>query len=107
MVKHTEAMIQKSIIDLLTWKEKTEDIYWFRAGSGAMKLESGRYFKTGRPGVPDICCLKEKFYGLEIKTATGRQSQNQKQAEADIKAAGGLYFIVRSVSDVKEIFGWS
>lgn len=101
-----ESVIQKGICDWLGWQEKKLGIYWFRANSGAMKLESGRFMKTGRPGLPDICAIKEGvFYGLEVKTAKGKQSQSQKYAEEQIKQAGGQYHVVRSIADVKEIMG--
>jgi len=109
-VKQTEQMIQKAILDYLE-HVCTQKIYFFRAGSGAMKTEHGRYFKTGKPGTPDIVlCLHCRtktdniigiFLGIEVKTSTGRQSQPQKKAEKEIKAAGGEYYIVRSVTDVK------
>ena len=69
MVKHTEAMIQKGIMDLLKWKSKTELIYHFRAGSGKVRLSNGNQFHTGRPGCPDILVLFEgRYVGLEVKT---------------------------------------
>ena len=103
-----ESVIQKGILDLLAWKAKTESIYYFRAGAGAVKTQQGRFFKTGRPGCPDIvvCSKGGIFIGLEVKTPKGRQSPGQVIAEQEIKDAGGEYFIVRSVGDVKEIFGW-
>jgi len=99
-----ESVIQKGIMDYLELYSRTKTIYFFRAGSGMIKTQAGGYFKTGRAGVSDIVALvKGKFIGLEVKTKTGRQSQNQKQAEIDIKLAGGEYYIVRSIADVKEI----
>ena len=104
--KITEAMIQRSIMDYLAIVSKQQSLYYFRAGAGAMKTEAGRYFKTGRPGLPDIVVLYSgKFIGLEVKTPTGRQSTAQKNAENYIKDAGGEYHIVRSVTDVKRIVG--
>jgi len=101
MIKRTESMIQKAILEWL----KNANVYFFRAGSGAFKTQQGRYVKTGRPGVPDIVCCRPggRFCGLEVKTETGRQSEAQKHAEQDIKALGGEYHIVRSVSDVKKV----
>ena len=105
-----EKVIQKSILDYLRTRS---DIYFFRAGAGAVKTSTGRFFKSGKPGVPDIvCCVKKTtdngrvvgiFLGLEVKTEKGRQSVVQKKAEQEIKNAGGQYHIVRSVADVKEI----
>lgn len=105
-MKITEAMIQRAIMDYLDIVAKQKPIYHFRAGAGAMKTEQGRYFKTGRAGLPDVVVLLGgRWIGLEVKTATGRQSTAQKNAENYIKDAGGEYYIVRSVSDVKSIIG--
>lgn len=101
-----ESTIQKGILDYLELYSRTKPIYYFRAGAGAMKTEHGRYFKTGRPGCPDIvaCAWPEgRMIGLEVKTKTGRQSQAQKKAEQDLVEAGGEYHIVRSIADVKRI----
>jgi len=103
-MSQSEAMIQKGILDYLTMISKQMPLYFFRAGSGAVKTMQGRYFKTGRPGVPDIVvCWAGKFVGLEVKAPKGRQSQAQKKAEQEIASAKGEYHIVRSVSDVKAI----
>ena len=56
---------------------------------------------------PDVVLetIKEGVYiGLEVKTADGKQSKEQKAIQDRITVAGGLYFIVRSVDDVKKIF---
>lgn len=104
VVKRTEARIQRGILDYLELFSRTNPIYYFRAGAGAMKTAHGRFFKTGKAGLSDIVvCYAGRFIGLEVKTKSGRQSQSQKQAEKDIKAAGGEYHVVRSISDVKEI----
>jgi len=101
-MKHTEKMIQKACLDYLEYYAKTHDIYFFRAGSGAVKTQQGRYFKTGKKGCPDICgCVHGIFTGWEIKSAIGRQSADQKTAEKEIKKAGGNYFIIRSLKDLK------
>jgi len=104
VVKRTESMIQKAILDYLNIISKKIPIYFFRAGSGAFQTAQGRYVKTGRPGVPDIVMsCAGRFVGIEVKTKTGRQSQSQKQAEQDIKSAGGEYHIARSVDDVRKV----
>ncbi len=99
-----ESKIQRGILDYLELFSRNNDLYFFRAGSGAMRTEAGRYFKTGRPGCPDIvCCHKGQFIGLEVKTEKGRQSQSQIKTEAQIKCSGGQYYIVRSIADVKRV----
>ena len=99
-----ESVIQKGVLDYLVWAATRHKIYWFRAGVGTLRTASGRVFKTGKAGCPDIVCVfKSRFIGLEIKTLKGRQSSRQKEAQAEIEAAGGEYYIIRSIADVKKI----
>lgn len=100
-----ESVIQRGVLDYLELFSRTHSLYWFRAGSGAMKTDTGRYFKTGKAGCPDIIVgYAGKFYGLEVKNETGRQSEAQKRAEDEIRRAGCEYHVVRSISDVKRLF---
>lgn len=94
----SENQIQKSIIDYLSYKK---NIYFFRAGSGAIKTEKGNFFKSGKAGCPDIVMsYYGQFVGLEVKTQTGKQRDTQIEAEKQIKKSGGFYYIVRSIDDV-------
>lgn len=101
-LKQKESDIQKSILEYLSY---CEGIYFFRAGSGAIKTAEGRYFKSGRAGCPDVivCDRGGKFVGLEVKTKYGKQSEAQRQAEGEIKTAGGKYYIVHSLEAVQEL----
>ena len=57
-----------------------------------------------KPGDPDIVvCYKGRYVGLEAKSPTGVQSEIQKRRMEEIRDAGGIYGLVRSVEDVKEI----
>jgi hypothetical protein len=57
-----------------------------------------------KPGDPDIVvCYKGYYIGLEAKTPTGVQSPIQKRRMSEIRDAGGIYEIVRSLDDVKRI----
>jgi len=52
-------------------------------------------------GAPDkIFIYKGESVYLEIKTATGVQSDYQKAFQAAVERAGGVYALVRSVDDV-------
>ena len=105
MKKISESTIQKAVLDYLEWFSKSHKIYFFRSAAGMVKTEQGRIFKTGRPGTPDISvCYQSKYWGIEVKGPKGRQSATQKQAEAEIVAAGGRYELVRSLEDIKRIF---
>lgn len=60
--------------------------------------------KHTMPGFPDIIVIKDGFFvGLEVKGPGGRQSPEQKEFERACKAAGGEYYVVRSIDDVREI----
>jgi hypothetical protein len=95
MLKEQE--IKKQILDYLAYQK---DIYFFRLGSGLIKTEQGRYFKTGTVGCPDIVVLKNgTFIGLEVKTDIGKLSQSQQIARDKIERCGGKYFVVRRLED--------
>lgn len=72
--------------------------------------ESGAFWSNvqggpgSKPGDPDIvACYKGRYIGLEAKTETGRQSDIQKVRESEIRDAGGVYAVVRSVDDVRKV----
>lgn len=55
-----------------------------------------------RRGFPDLTALKDgKTLYVEIKTATGKQSQWQIEFQRVCEAHGGTYIVARSVDDVK------
>jgi hypothetical protein len=101
--EQSEAQIQKAILDYLEYRR---DVYFFRAGSGVVQIKGSkgqrdRFFKSGKPGVPDIIvCQGGKFIGLEVKKEGGKQSKIQMEAEQDISKSGGQYHLVYSVDDV-------
>ena len=80
-------------------------VYYVRVGSGAIVLTQGarqRFFKSGKKGCPDLLiCCQGKFIGCEVKSAKGRQSEAQIQAQADIEKSGGQYWLVRGVDEVE------
>lgn len=101
-----EGVIQKEILDYLKDLETIckKPIYYFRSGAGAVKTIGGGFFKTGRTGCPDITLVVSgKFVGLEVKDVGKYQKPEQKEAEFLIARAGGDYYVVRSVLEVKQI----
>jgi len=98
-----EKQIQKQILDYLQGLYSYGVVYFFRSGSGKLKVKGG-YFKTGRNGCPDITVIcKGKFIGIEVKTKDGVQSVAQLKAQREIEKAGGFYYIVTSVEEVEKI----
>ena len=86
----TELNIQKAILDYLQYQENLGNLWFVRSASGAVNTDTGRRFKTGKKGCPDILlCQRGCFIGLEVKTAKGRQSRAQVEAQKVIEACGG------------------
>jgi hypothetical protein len=78
-------------------------IYSFRSQAGAFKVEGG-FFKTGRTGLPDISLIVNgKYIGIEVKAPGKKQSAGQVTAEKEIHNAGGEYWVVSTVLQVKTI----
>lgn len=101
----SEKSIQKAIIEYLIYLKNQGKLFFFRSGAGAIRTETGGYFKTGAPGVPDICVIANgKYIGLEIKTAKGHLTPIQELVHHEIELAGGLCVVVRSVDDVRSLF---
>ena len=56
----------------------------------------------GTAGIPDIiACINGRFFGFEVKTATGKTTGLQDAAIRKINEAGGTAVVVRSVAEVK------
>lgn len=55
---------------------------------------------VGNPGGADLIGIYHgRFIGIEVKTPTGRQSDEQKAFEAGVTRLGGAYCLARSVDD--------
>lgn len=70
-----------------------------RQNVGVARTPSG-VIRFGTPGEGDIAVIyRGQAIELEVKTPTGRQSDQQKRYQAAFERAGGKYFVVRSVDD--------
>ena len=55
-------------------------------------------------GVADLYAIKAGFQvWIEVKIPTGNQSGYQKTFQAHIEAQGGVYWLVRSIAEVKRL----
>ncbi len=100
----TEKQVQEECIFYLEMLERQGICYVVRTQSGAVKLATGRFMKTGRKGCPDVLlCLKGKFIGIEFKREKGgRQSDEQKKTCEIIIEAGGIYLLVSSLLELQQ-----
>lgn len=103
-----ESQIQKGIIYYLSLLENLGKLSFQRINTvGVYDKEKELYRKLPvgvKAGFPDILVLMEgRCIGLEVKTAKGRQSEQQKQWEKRFNTQGFEYYIVRNNDDVIKI----
>lgn len=105
-----ESQIQHAILQFLAAK----GILAFRMNTGAVKMDA-RFMRFGVPGMADILAFPEKQYPdgdhgtwklalptwIEVKTATGKQSELQKSFQKQVQWHGHKYVVARSIEDVE------
>jgi len=70
----------------------------WRNNTGALRDVNGRMGRFGMKGSPDVLVIAGgRFVGIECKTRTGRQSEDQKRWQRACEAAGGVYVLARDV----------
>lgn len=70
-------------------------------GAYVIPVAQGAYSKTGDPDM--VVCYKGLFVAVEGKTYTGRQSDWQIVRMEQIRKAGGIYAVIRSVDACKQL----
>ncbi len=95
-----EKEIQRAICDYLTLRRH----FFWRNNTGAFKTVHDSYVRFGTTGSPDIIVVHVgRPYFLEVKRPNSYQSPEQKEFQRQAEAAGGLYAVVRSIEDVKQL----
>jgi hypothetical protein len=98
-------------IQVCHWLRVKGFFFWKQPNVGFFDTRVMRFRRHSSPyvkrGVPDLIVLLPggKFCGLEIKSATGTQSVDQKSFEQSVKRVGGEYWLVRSLEEVETILG--
>lgn len=74
--------------------------------AGFYRPELGKYIRSGSTlGVPDlIAIVSGHFVGIEIKVGRDSQSDEQKQVQQGIEAAGGVYLLATDFNRFKVDF---
>lgn len=92
-----EAELMRHI--LVALNQLPDALFW-RVNVGLASSPDGRVTRYGLPGQADIAgIVRGKHVELEVKTPTGRQSQQQVRWQRAIERAGGVYVVVRSVDE--------
>lgn len=77
---------------------------WFNDNGPCRKTDPGaRPVKFNPPGTADIVGLiapEGRMIQIEVKSDTGKQSDDQKRMQRVVSAMGGVYVLARSVADV-------
>ena len=115
----TETQIQKQIITYL----KLKRVFHFRINTGGL-IRRGIWCPSPNvtKGCPDIVTVfnrnPDPFMGIstpdgvtkgilvaiEVKSAKGKQSPDQKKFQIGLEASGGVYLLVRSLDEVRAYF---
>lgn len=107
--KILETTIQSQIISLLTIYENQGKLYFYRSASGQVPVKTkdgaNRFFKTGKPGCPDLTIIFPGSIevGMEVKTDDGELSEVQKRTRDYFLERGMFYVVVRSLQETKPI----
>jgi hypothetical protein len=107
-----EDQIQKAICQFLD-KALPSDSYYFAVPNGSVLagnpkqrgMQMNKLKATGlKLGCPDLfIIIRGIIFAVEVKTDTGKLSDNQRTACDQIVAAGALWAVARSVEDVERI----
>lgn len=83
------------------------DIRLWRANVLVARTKDGRVVKAGVKGQADLSGIRAggQRIEIEVKSPSGRQSQEQKRWQAMILRFGGIYVTARSLEDVREVLG--
>lgn len=109
-MRHIESEIQRACVGYFTWQYPVlRPLFFAVPNGGSRRLKEAALMKAEgiTAGVADIVLLAARgpWHGLciEFKTATGRQSKEQKRFEACCHAEGYRYAVVRSFDDFKAL----
>jgi hypothetical protein len=101
MNRHEEILQQKCYVWFHNGYPELRGTMWLVHNNAKDGREGAKLKAMGMvKGVSDMSWLHGgKYYGIEFKTETGRQSAEQKKWEQAITAQGGVYVLIRSFEE--------
>lgn len=100
----SEALIHRAVADYLRLA-LPPNVAWttFPAGGKRPKATGGQLKGAGlQAGWPDIQVIAGgQYIGIELKSASGKLSPQQRAVHDAIQKAGGLVLLARSIDDVR------
>lgn len=99
-----ELVLQTAIVDFLKTILKRNILMTAFPSGGGGRIRGGKLKRAGLvAGWPDIQIIyKGMYYGLEIKTSTGKLSSAQQKIHAKLKSMGSQVAVIRSIEDARE-----
>lgn len=98
-----EAALQAKIIKAIE-RAYGPNVLVERTNAGMATTSAGNVINIGKAGTSDLkVCLRGRFIALEVKTATGKLTEKQARYLEQVKAAGGIGEVVRSVDEALAI----
>lgn len=109
MIPHLERDIQELIRQELNSRDRYPDVVVWVNVCGNFTDQRGIRRKVGvaNPGGSDLVGIFRRsdgvgmWIGAEIKSASGRQTDEQKAHEQFVKSMGGRYAVLRSVEEAR------
>ena len=100
-----EMALQIDIVNMLKSHLKRDVLYTAFPAGGGGRVRGAKLKKAGlQAGWPDIQLVHQgRYFGIEIKTKTGRLSPAQSDIHKRLKTSGCLVAVVRSVSEAMEL----
>lgn len=100
--------LQMALVEHLRFRARPGVVWHSTPNEGARSPREGSRLKRMglRPGAGDLVFIlppEGRAAYLELKSADGRQSREQKAFEADILAAGGRYALANNIDDALSI----
>lgn len=99
----SEAAILSEILNAIGSRT---DVRLWRQNTGVARTRTGQVVRFGVPGQADLSGIlmpSGRRIEIEVKSATGRQSEAQRRWQRMIEKFGGLYVLACSVDDVLEV----
>ncbi len=96
----TESQIQDEVRLVLG---AAGDGCWWRNNVGTAETRGHHIrYGVGNPGGADLIGIfRGRFVAIEIKTAIGRQTAEQKMFQHLVERKGGIYVVMRSADDAR------
>jgi len=83
-------------------KEKVKKLLKAHGAYYHMPVQNG----MGAPSLDFIGCHRGLYYGIETKAGNNQPTPRQETTISQIRAAGGLAFVVNEVSGLEELEAW-